>query len=179
MSEPKRHGALRLSGRLALALAASAALAACSGGGSNPFGGGNNPFGGASDFDMTFLSASSTWDLDKNGIVTCDEWKQYATTALKEADVDRDGALTQQEWSTMARNDRLFSAANLDYYDANNDNKVTVEELTGKQNLAFKLLDKNNDCQIGHDEKVNVYSTIKPKEKEVDQANPGRGGPPN
>ena len=78
----------------------------------------------------------------------------------------------------MARNDRLFSTANLSYYDANNDGKVTIEELTGKQNLAFKLLDKNNDCQIGHDEKVNVYSVAKPKEKEVDQANPGRGGGP-
>lgn len=161
---------------LCLAMSATAVLAACSGGSSSLGGGGlSNPFSsGPSDFDVTFLSASSTWDLNKDGTVTCDEWKQYATEIFKEADADRDGSLTVQEWAAMTRSDKLFVTASHDYYDTNNDGKVTLEELTGRKNRAFELLDKNNDCQLGHDEKANVYSVVKPKEKELNQTIPGR-----
>lgn len=174
MTEPKR---LRACG-LAFALVAPLALAACSSGGSGGLltGAVSNPFSSQkSDFEMTFLSASNTWDMNKDGTVTCDEWRQYATRAFQEGDANRDGALTLDEWSTVARNDALFVSANHDYYDANNDGKVTLEEMTGKQNAAFKMLDKNNDCQIAHDEKVNVYSVAKPKEKEQNQQMPGQG----
>lgn len=172
MNDLRRFRALRV----ALALALPLGVAACSSGGSGGLltGAVSNPFQSQkSDFEMTFLSASATWDMNKDGTITCDEWKQYATRALQEADADKDGALTIQEWGTMSRTDALFVSASHDYYDANNDGKVTLEELTGKQNLAFQQLDKNNDCQIGHDEKVNVYSVIKAKEKEVDQTLPG------
>jgi hypothetical protein len=139
----------------------------------------SNPFAkGTSDFDIIFLGASSTWDLNKDGNVTCDEWKQYATQVLQEADGDKDNALTVTEWGKLTGIDKLFVTADHAYYDTNKDGKVTLEELTGKKNHAFTLLDKNNDCVLGHDEKANVYSVAKPKEKEVDQANPGRGGGP-
>jgi hypothetical protein len=171
MNKPKRFGVPHA----ALALGILATLTACS---SNPLSGGlSNAFGDSkSDFEITFLSASATWDMNKDNIVTCDEWKQYATRALQEADADRDNALVPAEWAAMARNDALFVSANHKYYDANGDGKVTIEELTGKQNLAFTMLDKNTDCQIAHDEKVNVYSVIKPKEKELDQRSPGGMG---
>ncbi len=161
---------------LCLMMASAAGLAAC-GGGSGLGGGFSNPFSqGTSDFDMTFLTASSTWDLNKDGTVTCDEWKQYATEIFRGADLDKDGSLTVSEWSGMTSVDKLFVTANHDYYDANNDGKVSLEELTGKRNQAFILLDKNNDCQLGHDEKASVYSVVKPKEKEVDQSSPGGMG---
>lgn len=174
MLKAMRHRALGLG----LLMAVGVVLSACGGGPSIGGGGGglglSNPFSkGTSDFDMTFLSASSTWDLNKDGNVTCDEWKQYATEIFREADGDKDGALTVSEWSGMTSVDKLFVSAGHDYYDTNNDGKVTLEELTGKRNHAFVLLDKNNDCQLGHDEKANVYSVAKPKEKEVDQSNPG------
>jgi hypothetical protein len=164
---------------LGLVTATATVLSACGGGGGLLGGGGgiSNPFSkGTSDFDMTFLSASSTWDMNKDGTVTCDEWKQYAGEIFRDADGDKDGALTVSEWSGMVAVDKLFVSAGHDYYDANKDGKVTLEELTGRRNHAFVLLDKNNDCQLGHDEKANVYSVAKPKEKEVDQANPGGMG---
>lgn len=162
---------------LCLMTASAAGLAACGGGSGLGGGGGfSNPFSkGTSDFDMTFLTASSTWDLNRDGIVTCDEWKQYATELFRAADTDNDGSLTIQEWNGMTKVDKLFVTANHAYYDTNNDGKVTLEELTGKPNQAFVLLDKNHDCQLGHDEKANVYSVVKPKEKELDQSIPGRG----
>lgn len=161
---------------LGLVAVVGATLGAC-GGGASLGGGLSNPFSkGTSDFDMTFLSASSTWDMNKDGTVTCDEWKQYAGELFRDADGDKDGSLTVSEWSGMTNVDKLFVSAGHDYYDANKDGKVTLEELTSRKNHAFTLLDKNNDCVLGHDEKANVYSVAKPKEKEVNQANPGGMG---
>jgi hypothetical protein len=156
-------------------ITATPLLTACSG---SPLSGGgmSNPFSkGTNDFDLTFLSASSTWDMNKDGTVTCDEWKQYVTELVGVADADKDGALTQQEWSGLTKQDKLFVTAGHDYYDANNDGKVTVEEMTSKRNHAFVLLDKNNDCALGHDEKANVYSVAKPKDKEQNQQIPSGG----
>jgi Ca2+-binding EF-hand superfamily protein len=136
------------------------------------------PFGGASDFDRTFIGAAQTWDLDKNGSVSCDEWKRYGTTSLHEADANGDGMLDAQEFAVLSKGDRLFEVANLSYYDANSDGRVSADELTGKPNLAFKLLDKNNDCQIDRTETVQIVGNEKPKEKakDIDQNIPKPGG---
>lgn len=133
------------------------------------------PFSSASDTDVTFVNASQTWDLDRNGVVTCDEWKQYAAGALRQADGNGDGALDATEWAVMASSDRLFDTAGLSYHDSNGDGKVTVDELTGKQNPAFRMLDKNNDCQIAHDEKAIVYSNVKVKDKGTAAGQPPAG----
>lgn len=131
--------------------------------------GGSNPLdsfkSGPSTFDITFISAAETWDLDKNGIVTCDEWKQYASTSLQGADGDADGALTTAEFNTMSQTDKLFDVATHKYYDRNSDGKVTAEELTTHSNRAFELLDKNKDCKIERGEKVQVRYNQKSKPK--------------
>jgi hypothetical protein len=134
----------------------------------------STPFGSASDFDRTFIGAAQTWDLDKNGSVSCDEWKKYALTEFKEADGNGDGALDAQEFERMAKSDRLFEVANLAYYDMNGDGRVSTDEITSKPNLAFKLLDKNGDCQIDRNETVQIVGSEKPKEKakDVDQTIP-------
>lgn len=159
--------------------AGTLALSGCAGG-SSPLGGAlSNPFAqGTSDFDITFLSASSTWDMNKDGVVTCDEWKQYSGELLRESDTDGDLALTTQEWANLIGKDKLFVTANHEYYDVNNDGKVALVELTERPNHAFKLLDKDKDCQLGHAEKANVYSVAKEKTKAVDpsQVPGGPGG---
>lgn len=127
--------------------------------------------------DVTFVNASQTWDLDKNGVIACDEWKQYASGELRAADGNGDGALDATEWAVMSNTDKLFVTAGLGYYDNNGDGKVTTEELTNKPNPAFKMLDRNNDCQIAHDEKATVYSNVKVKSKDAGSAPPGPGGP--
>jgi Ca2+-binding EF-hand superfamily protein len=141
-------------------------------------GGATNPFSSSSDFDRTFIGAAQTWDLNKDGSVSCDEWKQYAATSFRESDSNGDGVLDQREFLILAKNDRLFEIANLSYYDANSDSKVTAQELADKPNTAFKLLDKNADCRIDRNESVQVYNVDKPKEKEYDNSSVGgaRGG---
>lgn len=142
----------------------------------------SSPFSSSNDFDRTFIGAAQTWDLDKNSVVSCDEWKQYAATSLRDADGNSDGALDAAEFAVMAKSDRLFSIADAKYYDGNSDGRVTAEELTGKQNRAFNLLDKNGDCQIDRNETVQVVQVDKkkdagkaPSDQEVDRAT-GRGG---
>lgn len=123
-----------------------------------------SPFSNANNVDRTFIGAAQTWDMDKNSVVTCDEWKQYTGTLLREADMNGDGALASDEFAKMAKSDRLFDIADLKYYDGNGDSKVTADELTGKPNRAFQLLDKNGDCQIARDESAQVVQVEKAKE---------------
>ncbi len=143
---------------------AVALMGGCSG---NPLGSGNPFKSGPNTFDVTFISAAETWDLDKDAVVTCAEWQQYALTAHTEADGDGDGNLTQPEYANMARNDRLFDIAKLNYYDRNSDGRVSREELTGHKNRAFELLDKNRDCKIERNEKVQVRYKAKPKDTDA------------
>lgn len=147
-------------------------VAACSSGG---IGSSGSPFGGASEVDVTFVSAANTWDLNKDNVVTCDEWKAYATQLFREGDGNGDGALTEEEFNKVARTDRLFDVAGFKYFDTNGDGKITLEEFTGKQNPAFRILDKNNDCRIEGSEFVQRRA-IEKKEHSVPTEMP-RGGP--
>jgi Ca2+-binding EF-hand superfamily protein len=141
-------------------LACFASLAAAIAGGCAS---GGNPFKNTSDFDRTFIAAAQTWDLDKNGSVSCDEWVRYISGEFRQADANGDGALDAEEWKKLVGSDRLFEIANIQYYDANGDGRITLEEMTGKQNLAFKLLDRNSDCQIDRTESVQVHGVDTPK----------------
>jgi Ca2+-binding EF-hand superfamily protein len=157
----------KIRGWPALALWAAFALSGCAA---------SSPFSSNNDFDRTFIGAAQTWDLDKNSTVTCDEWARYVSTSLQENDSNGDGALDAQEFAKLAKSDRLFEIANLGYYDANGDGRAAREEMTAKQNVAFKLLDRNGDCQIDRTESVVVYGVDREKAKEVDQNIPKTGG---
>jgi len=138
-----------------------------------------SPFGSSSSIDRTFVGAAQTWDFDKNGSVTCDEWKNYLTTLMRESDGNGDSALDDTEFEKMAKTDRLFTVADRAYYDASGDGKVTLDELTGKQNAAFRQLDKNGDCQIDRNETVRVLQVDGPKPStapNTDQRPPGGAG---
>ena len=157
-----KHARLNDKPRLViLALSTAAALGGCS---SMPsLSSVGSPFGSNSNLDRTFVAAAQTWDFDKDGSVTCDEWKNYVTTLHRESDGDGDGALVDAEFQKMAKIDQLFSVADRAYYDANGDGKVTIEEMISKPNAAFKQLDKNGDCRIDRNESVRILQVDQPK----------------
>ena len=74
------------------------------------------------------------------------------------ADANRDGILTRQEFAALARSDRLFEVAGFDYFDANADGRLSLSEMTDKPNPAFQLLDKNGDCVLTAEERVEQRS---------------------
>jgi hypothetical protein len=90
------------------------------------------------DTDRVFLSAAGGWDRNRDGVVTCDEWKAYATELFNAADTNHDGILDRTEFQTVE----------FGYYDANGDGKVERTEFVDKPNRAFALLDKNNECKL-------------------------------
>jgi hypothetical protein len=128
-------------------LPALALLSACSSGS-------GSPLDSASVIEREFVIAAVTWDLNKDGNVTCDEWKQYVTGLFREADTDHDGTLTREEYAALSRRDRLFETVGFNYFDANGDGRISLSEMVDKPNPAFTLLDKNHDCVLTPDERV-------------------------
>lgn len=108
----------------------------------------------ASPIEREFAAAAVTWDLNQNGDVTCEEWKQYASGLVREADVNRDGFLSREEFAAMSRRDRLFETAGFAYFDANGDGRIALAEIVDKPNPAFTLLDNNQDCVITPEERM-------------------------
>jgi Ca2+-binding EF-hand superfamily protein len=117
-------------------------------------GGNSGPSVSASATDLKFIAAISTWDVNRDGTVTCGEWKQYAARLFKDADRDGDGNLARQEFEAMSRQDRLFETIGFAYFDANGDGRITLPELADKPNPAFTVLDKNGDCAISPNERI-------------------------
>ena len=123
------------------AIAAAGVLAACATGSSSTSG---------SDeiIDKAFIKAAQTWDLNRDGTVTCDEWHNYALSLFREADANHDGKLTPEEFAKIAKRDHLFDIANFKYYDTDGDGFVTQAEFVDRPNPAFVQLDKEKTCKL-------------------------------
>ena len=102
--------------------------------------------GGPSDIDKTFLIAAGNWDRNKDGNVTCDEWKAYATELFEIGDVERKGFVTPEDWKRIVAIDRMFETVDFKYYDRNGDGKVDRAEFVDRPNRAFEMADRNKDC---------------------------------
>ena len=130
-----------------LMLPGLALLGACSSGS-------GSPLDSASVIEREFVIAAVTWDISKDGNVTCAEWKQNVTNLFRDADADHDGMLTREEYAALSRRDRLFETVGFQYFDANGDGRLSLSEMIDKPNPAFTLLDKNHDCVLTPDERV-------------------------
>jgi hypothetical protein len=112
------------------------------------------PFASASAIEKSFVSAAITWDLSRDGTVTCEEWKQYAAALFKEADANHNGALSRDEFTALSRRDRLFETAGFTYLDAQKDGQIALTEIVDRRNPAFVLMDANSDCTITPEERA-------------------------
>jgi hypothetical protein len=143
----KKHGSLKhvplKRGRLMLVVSVGLLITACAGQGQ---------LSGASSVDMAFVRAAPTWDLDRDGVVTCDEWKQYAGQLFTEADSGNKGYLTAEDFAKLANTDHLFEAANFAYFGGNSTGRITRAAFVDKPNPAFRLLDKRMDCRLTSEE---------------------------
>jgi hypothetical protein len=128
--------------------------------------------GGSSlgDVDTVFLSAAGSWDTNRDGVVTCYEWKQYAAELYNGADSNGDGTLDRTEYVKIINTDRMFQTVEFGYYDTDKDGKLTRAEFVERPNRAFVLLDKNNECKLAASQVAGarartekVYDTKKPE----------------
>ena len=122
-----------------------------------------SPFGNANSQELLFISAAQTWDLNRDNVVTCEEWKQYLATSFVEVDADRDGDLTPEEFASLAKQDKLFEEADYGFF-GGKDGKLTLAQMQARPNPAFERLDKNKDCRLVSDEMVRMHSVEKSNE---------------
>jgi Ca2+-binding EF-hand superfamily protein len=123
-------------------------------------------------------TAAGNWDLNHDGVVTCDEWRQYAGELFDAADTNHDGFVDRTEYASIVSTDRMFQTVEFGYYDANGDGKLSRDEFVNKPNRAFVLLDKGNTCRLDASRVAEVFDSKKtesgdPREK----GGPGANGP--
>jgi Ca2+-binding EF-hand superfamily protein len=101
----------------------------------------------------------------------------WSLSLSKDADRDRDGILARQEFEVMARQDRLFTTIGFAYFDAKGDGRITLPELADKPNRAFALFDKNGECAISFNDRLNLESKRQDESRRVLDPIPRSGHP--
>jgi Ca2+-binding EF-hand superfamily protein len=136
-----------------LAMVAVATANAQGPGGGLPGMGGPPPSRGSTDPAGDPLRQSAqVWDANHDGVLTCEEWKQYVTRTFNAADANRDGFLDAKEFSTLKQSSPVLRQADLGYFDDNRDGRLSRAEFIDKTNPLFARYDRNGDCRITADE---------------------------
>jgi len=120
---------------------------------------------GPSETDRVFLIAAGNWDRNKDGVVTCDEWKSYAAELFDGADREKKGYLTPDDWKKVTAVDKMFETVDFKYYDKNGDGKVDRAEFVDRPNRAFELADRDHDCDLTTVELTGARSAGKAADK--------------
>ena len=110
-------------------------------------------FGLAQTRDINpLLSSALSWDLNGDGVYTCDEWKVFVNKIFDKADKNHDGHIDAQEFNTIKNADPLFRNADLGYFDDDHDGRLSRREFVDKPSPFFLQYDKNSDCRVTPDE---------------------------
>jgi hypothetical protein len=95
-----------------------------------------------------FVAGMSRWDANHDGILTCDEWKQYADRLFTLADKNSDGFLDAAEFRRIQQIEPIFADADMSYFDDNHDRRVSRAEFADKPSPFFARYDLNHDCRV-------------------------------
>jgi hypothetical protein len=154
--------------RLIFCLAASGLAASCAGS-SGPE---------VPTVDKSFLRGISSYDLNHDGVVTCDEWRTAAAGMFAAANKSGTGFLTQDEFRALATTDRTFLVADFKYYDVNGDGKIDKKEFVERPNPAFTYADKDKDCRLTETEQLTARNLSAPPAEQISHNSTVPGGTP-
>lgn len=110
--------------------------------------------------DGLLRSGPPTWDANRDGVFTCDEWEGFAGRIFTLADRNRDGKLDKAEFATVQKADAALADADFGYFDENQDGKIARKEFVDKPSAFIMRFDRNNDCRVTGDE---IRATTAPK----------------
>jgi len=97
-------------------------------------------------------SGPEIWDANRDGVYTCDEWKNYLDRIFTSADRNHDGNLDQSEFATVRKAGAMLVEAEFGYFDENQDGKVSRKEFATKPNEFILRYDVNGDCRVTAEE---------------------------
>lgn len=95
-----------------------------------------------------FMTSTSRWDANHDGVLTCDEWRQYANRLFTLADKDGNGFLDATEFQTIGKVEPIFAGADFSYFDDNKDRRISRAEFVDKPSPFFARYDSNRDCRV-------------------------------
>lgn len=124
-----------------------------------------------SSLDESFLRGISSYDQNRDGEVTCDEWRAAAAEAFTKANKSGSGFLNEAEFRNLAASDRTFLVATFKYYDVNGDGKVDRKEFVDRPNPAFAFADKDKDCRLNDIELLNARNLSAPPKESTARPN--------
>lgn len=130
------------------------------------------------DQTKLFIQAVATWDQNRDGQVTCDEWKAYLTRLHGATDKNGDGGLDAKEFAALGARDALFLRTGAEFFDTNSNGSVTLPELVGTPNPAFKVLDRDGDCVLGTGDLTTSQQLRRGKEPPKDEPSEDTTGLP-
>jgi Ca2+-binding EF-hand superfamily protein len=93
-----------------------------------------------------------TWDANRDGVYTCDEWKRFMDRLFSSADRNHDGHLDPSEFQIVRKADATLADADFGYFDENQDGKITRQEFVDKPSAFILRFDKNGDCRVTAEE---------------------------
>jgi Ca2+-binding EF-hand superfamily protein len=172
MNKRRRAKSMRIpTARLIFCLAASGVAAGCaSSSASGPK---------ISTVDQSFLRGINSYDQNRDGAVTCDEWRAAAAEAVKKANNSGSGFLNEEESRNLALSDRTFVVATFKYYDVNGDGKIDRKEFVERPNPAFTYADKDADCRLTEPELLAARNLSAPTTEAPPRRSAiGTGAPP-
>lgn len=174
MNPRKRAKPMRIpTARLIFCLAASGLAAGCSSSNSSP----SNPK--ISAVDQSFLRGISSYDQNRDGVVTCDEWRGAVAASFTKANKSGNGLLNEEEFRNLAASDRTFLVASFKYYDVNGDGKIDKKEFVERPNPAFAYADKDTDCRLTDVELITARNLVAPSAEVAPRRSAiGTGAPP-
>jgi len=121
------------------------------------------------------VAAISRWDADHDGVLTCEEWQQYADRLFTLADKNADGVLDEKEFQQIGNMEPVFAGADMAYFDDNNDKRISRSEFVDKPNPLFARYDANRDCRVTEEETKGSASPTSGKGA-APRRRSGRGG---
>jgi hypothetical protein len=125
-------------------------------------------------------AAASRWDLNQDGVLTCEEWKQFMRGVFARADKNKDGFLSSSEFDDLRASERLLATAEIGYFDDDRDHRVSRKEFVEKPSPFFARYDANRDCRVTGEEMkgraIDAKEKRGPAGKGGGMGMPGRGG---
>lgn len=95
-----------------------------------------------------FIAAMTRWDSNHDGVLTCDEWRQYLNRLFTLADKNHDGFLDRAEFQHIQKLEPIFADADMSYFDDNHDRRISRAEFVDKPSPFFARYDTNHDCRV-------------------------------